>query len=395
MNNEEINNFLTKINIDKTPCPTGILKVNLKILESNINILKKHADGRAKLLFPVKGNGYGSGMIAVSKFAEKFKLCDYLGVAHFNEAYQLREAGIKMPVLILGLSYLEREDIKYIIKNNIEQSVSDKELLFLIDEVTFELKKIARIHVNIDTGMGRLGVLAEEALSLFEEIKKCKNIKLVGVMTHFPVSDSPDEEHIAYTKQQIDKFSELKNKIIEEFGEDILFHTANSGATLEHPKIFDMIRPGIATYGYPEQFGSGLKLGLEPIMEVSSKITLIKDYPKGHYIGYGRTYVTKEKEKIGVVPIGYADGLFRSFSNKLTPILNGKKTISVGRISMDQFCVKVDDKTKVGDKVLIIGKEDDVSNNAHDMARIAGTITYEIICSLGKANRLKHVYVYE
>ncbi|MFC1612925.1 alanine racemase [Patescibacteria group bacterium] len=436
-----INNY-NKLEKKRCPYPTGILKVHLRQLEKNINKIKKFADKKAgkklKFLLPVKGNGYGSGMIPISKFVGQKKLCDYLGVEHLQEAYELKKEGIKMPILILGQSFYTSEHIAYIVKNNIEQTVSDLKLLNELNTEAKKQNKIVKIHLNIDTGMGRLGILACDTSKFINNIKDCKNVRLAGVMTHFPVSDVPNSADTEYTKQQIADFNELKHAICGHamacpYLNNILFHASNSGGTLEYEAgLFDMIRPGIATYGYPELYGNGLSLGLKPIMEITTQIALIKTYKKGASIGYGRTYTTKNGESIAIVPIGYADGLNRKLGNRMsknstkaifviphlmrnpvssanfkisgsrvkrgmtifkqtaTIIINGKNRQIAGRISMDQFSVIVDKKSKIGDKVVIIGK----GNTARDIADQIGSIPYEVLCSFGNAKRLRHEWVY-
>lgn len=384
---------------EKTRCqyPTGILKVNLKALESNIKTLRlfaeKNAGKKLKFLLPIKGNGYGCGMLPIAEFAEKNKLCDYLGVAHFEEAFELREADIKMPILILAESFLEPHQIEYIVKNDIEKVISSVELLRVLEAKAKKQKKIAKIHLKIDTGMGRLGIFPEDVSAFINEIKNYRHVKLVGVMTHFSVADSKAKGDIAYTKNQITKFANLKKRISDLMpNQKIIFHTANSGSVLSYPSsLFDMIRPGIAAYG---AYSGHSPIDLAPVMQLQTKITLIKKYPKGSSIGYGRTYASKSDEYIATVPIGYADGLSRALSNKLTPIVNGKKAQSVGRISMDQFSLKVEKETKEGGNVTIIGKDGEYSNSAQDIAKQVNAISYEILCALGNAKRLRHEYFY-
>lgn len=384
----------------RCPYPTGVCKVNLRALESNIKKLRSFANKRAgkklKFLLPVKGNGYGSGLLPIAKFVEERKLCDFFGVAHLEEARKLKKAKIKTPILILGQSLCDPAHIKYIVQNNIEQAISDEEVLNALEVESKKQKKVSKIHLMVDTGMGRCGVLANNTPTLLEKVKKSKNIQLAGIMTHFSVADSPNPEHIKYTKKQIDIFTKLKNKIAVEIPKNsIIFHAANSGGTLEHIKsLFDMIRPGIATYGYPEPYGNGLSLGLEPIMQVTSKVALIKKYKKNYSIGYGRTYKTSKEEFIAIVSVGYADGLSRLVSNKFKPIINRKKVRGVGRISMDQFSVLVDKKVKINDEVIIIGKSGNKFSTARDIALAADTISYEVLCNLGNAKRMKHKYYY-
>lgn len=399
-NMRNINKIIEKYNIEeikRCPFPTGILLINLNTLKSNILEIKKYANkvsrgNNVKFLFPIKANAYGHGMIPVAKFIENQKICDYFGVAYLQEAMELRQNGIKTPILILGQSFCEHKHLETIVQNEIEQEISDEQLLYALNTEARKLNKIAKIHLSIDTGMGREGVLFDNISSFLDKIQTCKNIQLVGVMTHFPMADANDKFSRKYTDKQIRLFAKIKNMIADKFSNDIIFHTANSGGTIEHSaSIFDMIRPGIASYGYPTH---NLGINLKPVMELKTKISLIKKYPGGHCIGYGCTYkVKKENEYIGIVPIGYGDGLNRLLSNRLSVIINRKKERSVGRISMDQFAVSVNKNTKVGDEVIIIGNYGKLFLSANVIASQIDSIAYEVLCNLGNSKRLRHEYV--
>jgi len=395
-----INQLITKLNTKESqscPCPTGILKVNLRQLERNILELTRFANKKkkekVKFLLPVKANAYGHGIIPVANFVEAKKLCDYFGVANFQEAYELRKNKITTPILILGQPSCEIKYFKFIIKNNIEQTISDENILFTLNQEAKNLDKKANIHLSIDTGMGREGVLLKDFPNILEKILNYSHINLVGVMTHFAVADEKKSTAKIFTNQQINIFKDIKNIInLNLSGKNIIFHTANSAGINFDSNLFDMIRPGIASYGYPED---NSKLKLKPILELKSKICLIKKYPKNYSLGYGQTYKTKkENEIIGIVPIGYGDGLNRLLSNKLTPIINNIKRKSVGRISMDQFSVIIDNKIKVNDEVIILGEQNKISNTAIDLARQSDSISYEILCNLGNSKRLRHEYEY-
>jgi len=331
-------------------------------------------------------------MIPVARFAEQVQLVDYLGVAHLLEAYELREAGIQLPILIMGQLSLDTDGLEYCIQHDIELCVSSIELISKLDIIAQAMGKPAIVHVDIDTGMGRTGFLYDD-INSFTRLKDFQNkIQYKGMMTHFSVADSPKEEDIQFTQNQVERFEKCKSEILQLLNQScILTHVSNSGGVAFHPGMsFNMIRPGIASYGYSEK---AHEIGIVPIMEVHSEITLIKSFPPHSSIGYGRTYITAQKERFGIVPIGYGDGLLGSLSNKLTPIINGKKTELVGRISMDQSMIRVDDTIQVGDKVIILGTSGTVSNTAEDIAFQANTIPYEIVCALGNSKRLIHAYV--
>ena len=312
MKSDDILQFIRCLNEEeKRDCqfPAGTLRVNLKTLENNLLRLREHA-GKARLLLPIKANAYGHGMLAIARFTESRNLCEYFGVACLQEALRLRQAGIISPILILGQSPIDSATTQAIVANNIEQAISEPRLLQTLDDEAEKQNKTACIHLAIDTGMGRGGVLPEHLDELLAQIKKCEHIKLAGVMTHFSVADETDEASLGYTRKQIDIFKKAKSKITEVFpGQKILYHAANSGGTISQADgIFDMIRPGIAAYGYPEP---DTGLGLYPVMELTAKIALIKKFPVGHDIGYGRTYATDDEQDLAIIPIGYGDGLFR------------------------------------------------------------------------------------
>jgi alanine racemase len=393
-----LQNFFTEISeAEKARCrfPTGIIEIDLRKLATNISALKnftrKKTEAEKEFIFPVKANAYGAGILPVSKFVSAEKLCEKLGVACVDEARILRENGIEIPILILAPNFPTAESLKFVAREKVEIAVSDENLLKNLNDAAAAEKKVARIHLAIDTGMGRGGVVFSEVSKLLTEIKKCRNVKLVGAMTHFPVADEIDKNSREFTRRQIEIFTDLKKEILREFpAEKIIFHAANSGAVLQHfPELFDAVRPGIATYGYPEPVIPDLKL--QPILKIKTRITLIKKLPADFSIGYGRTYFTKKSERIGIVPIGYGDGLSRAASGKFSVISRGKKFPSVGRISMDQFAVRVDLNSKVGDEVFLL---DEKLNTAREITDAAETISYEVLCNLGNSRRMRREYIF-
>ena len=410
--------FLEKINEEeemKKPFSRGFYEVNFKHLAENIQKIRTHAEKisgkKMKYLLPVKGNGYGTGMLSTAHFIQKKNLCEYLGVAHMQEAFELRESGITLPILVLGQTFSDEKFLNYIAEKNIEIALSDQKFLEKIEQFfqkkIGEQKKIS-VHLKLDLGMGRCGVLEKNSLLLFQKILDSKYIELKGVMMHFPVADEQEKKHIESTESQIQKFLEIQKKMkkiflrIEDSSpesfEDILFHCANSGATLEHPnavKGFDMIRPGIASYGYPEEGIVQKFLDLQPVVQVYSYFSLFKNFPENSSIGYGKTYFTQKKsEKIGILPVGYADGLSRMLSNKYSVFSEfGEKFLCVGRVSMDQSAYKIPENSGISDndiqKIFILGKY----QTAKELAKIQGTISYEVLIHFGSSDRLRKVWV--
>lgn len=245
----------------------------------------------------------------------------------------------------------------------------------------------------IDTGMGREGILWKTLKDKdLQEIKDYKNIDLIGVCTHFAVSDENNKKGIDYTNYQIENFLKVKKQVEKIFGQKkIIFHSANSGAILLNKKVnFNMVRSGILTYGYEKNLSKEIK----PFLEIKSKIILIKKISKGAFIGYGKTYQSEKEEFVGIVPIGYGDGLLRSGSNKIKFIVNNKYAEILGRISMDQVSIRVDEKTKIGDEVIILCKQKNKQASTENLAKLTGTIPYEILTNFSDKKRIVSVYKY-
>jgi len=368
-----------------------MLHVYLGRLKKNIETIRKQAiktsgNKDLKYLLPVKANAYGHGMIPVAKFVQKEKLCEYLGVAHLTEAHSLRSHGITLPILIHGQILADEESLKYVVENDIEIEISEHSLLQNLQTIASGQNKTANVHLSVDTGMGRTGAVPKDIPKLLYLIVTSKNIHLAGVMTHFSVADEAGEDDRAFTRKQIETFKKVKSEVQKLFHHDILFHASNSAGTKHYADaVFDMIRPGIASYGYGED--------VEPVMELVSAITLIKEYPAVHPIGYGRTYhSSKQNKRFGIIPIGYGDGLSRALSNKAEFIVNGTKRKLAGRISMDQCTIELGVNDRISDEVVIIGKRKETEINAYELAKLADTIPYEVLCSLGNAKRLRHEY---
>jgi alanine racemase len=383
----------------RCPFPTGMVQVFLQRLLLNMQVLADHVrtiknGSGVKYLLPVKSDAYGCGMLPVAHFVQYKDACDYLGVAHIGEARQLRENGITMSVLVMGQTRCRKQEVDYAITHDIEITLWDVATTTYVNERAQECEKKIRVHLAVDSGMGREGVLEKDLVDVVETLHSAQSVELVGVSTHFSASDSVMSDDIAFTRKQMRRFESVRKLVCEKFsGRHIIFHAANSGARIGFlDSIFDMIRPGIASYGYAE--GGEKKLHLQPVMDVVSEITAIKSFPVDHVVGYGRTYVTSNSgERIATVPLGYGDGISRSLSNLMTPLVRGEKVQSVGRISMDQFSVRVGEAVRVGDEVVVIGKGHDCKNDAQDIAALTGTIPYEVLCRIGNATRMRHVYL--
>jgi alanine racemase len=362
-------------------------EIDLKAVEHNFKQIKKVSGKKIKVMAVVKANAYGHGTVEVSKVLERLGV-DYLGVATTDEAMRLRDHGIKAPILILG-HVLPRE-VRSAIEHDIALTVSSEELLSAIRKAATGAKK-ARIHIKIDTGMGRLGIWHEEAINFIKNLVADRNIVLEGIYTHFSSVGRDD----FFTAYQFDSFEKILSKL-ESFDINIpLKHTANSIATVDMKRShLNLVRPGLVIYGmYPKATFQKI-INLRPAMALKTRIVFIKDAPPGRSISYGRTYVTQKHTRIATLPIGYADGYARSLSNKAEVLVRGQRAPVVGKVTMDQTMIDVGHikDVKVGDEVVLIGKQGKDEIRAEKLARLAGTIAYETVCSI--SNRVPRIYKY-
>ncbi|MBO5137307.1 MAG: alanine racemase [Spirochaetaceae bacterium] len=365
----------------------------------NIEQVKNNIPNNTKICLPVKADAYGHGAVSVAKTALECNV-SYLAVAAVAEGIQLRKAGIQSPILVLSLPHPSEFD--EIIDNNLTPSVFDTQIIDMLDSVAAEHKKILSVHLKIDTGMGRIGCLPSNSTFLAESIAAKKWLKLEGVFTHFSVADSLIPEDIEYTKKQIDLFVDSVQKI-KSIGIQIsLCHCANSAAIFAYPQAaFDMVRPGIVSYGYypgditKEYLDSiGKNITLKPVMELRSRLVSIRHFSDGEYISYGRKWQTKEDCDVGVLPLGYADGLLRRYGKNLRISINGNTYPLCGRICMDQ-CMTLLGKNHNIDRwteAIIFGPKDKGAfQDASDIANFSDTIPYEITCGIDK--RVPRIYL--
>ena len=348
----------------------GAIKYNYK---SILSLVGKDT----KIMAVVKANAYGHGIVEVSRVLKKLKV-SYLGVATLDEAMVLRSNGIKLPILILG-SVLP-EEAKTAVKNNITLTLCNIELLKELAKLSKKGFK-PKVHVKIDTGMGRIGVWHEEAIEFVKKVKDKRTIELEGIYTHFSVAGRDK----LFTQYQIDSFK----KVIFELSQNNIIiplkHAANSIACIDWKEShLNMIRPGIIIYGiYPKRNFPHL-IKLKPAFSLKTKIAFVKNTPPGRSISYGRTHITKVHTKIATIPIGYADGYGRILSNKAEVLVKGKRASVIGKVTMDQSMINIGniDNVKVGDEVVLIGRQINEEIRLEKLARLAGTIPYEIVTGI-------------
>jgi len=359
--------------------------INTSILKNNYKRVKELAPGSAVMAI-VKANAYGHGMIQVSKILSEAGV-DYLGVAFIDEAIELRKNKIKTPILVLVPE--NPENASTFIKYNIEAAISSLEFARALSLEAKKAKKTARIHIYVDTGMTRDGVYPNEALYFVKKCSEMSNIKLVGICTHFSSSGSDLE----FAKFQLEQFTRVL-KILK--GSKYKFkyvHAANSAAIANIPESgFNLVRPGLALYGYSPVKELVDIFNVKPILQLKSRIILIRGIQKGDSVGYGREFISKKDTKIGTISLGYGDGFFKTLTNKAQCIIKGKKYPIVGTVCMDECMVDVGyADVSVGDEVTLIGSQGKAEIWADELAEKLGTITYEITTALSA--RVPRVYV--
>jgi alanine racemase len=365
--------------------PTKV-EINLKKLSYNLNVVKNEVENR-KIMGIVKANAYGHGLVEISKHLETESI-DYLGVAFIEEALILREADIKTPILVLG--GLDNDQIDIFLENDITITGSSIEKLKAISARAKELNQVAKVHLKVDTGMGRIGVQWDRVKPFFEVAFQLPNIDIEGIFSHF-VSSSLD---IDLTEKQLKRFNNVLNTLDRYVDrEDILIHLSNSGgiANQIEDAYFDMVRSGLSLYGYSPI--PKLQKRLNPIMTFKTKVSYFKVLDKDSTVGYDGTYTTKEQTRIVTLPVGYADGYSRSLSNKGRVVIRDKKYTIAGRICMDQCMVDIGPNGKAynGDDVLLWGSDGKNFIDLWDVSDLANRSIYDMLC--GISQRVPRVYM--
>lgn len=364
-------------------------EIDLDAIAYNTRNIKKLI-GDKDLIAVVKANCYGHGVIDIiptllENGASRF------AVAMISEALEIRDNKITAPVMILGFTplYLGEE----LINNNIEQTVYDLDYAKELSKIALTLNKKAKIHIAIDTGMGRIGFLPnEKSIDNITEICSLEGIEVIGIFTHFSTSDEKDKE---YSHDQFTKMLSVMDTL-KKRGIDIpLKHVANSGAIIDLPDTYlDAVRAGIILYGYyPSDEIDKNNLALKPALTLKATITNVKTLEKDMYVSYGRTFKTSNETIVATIPVGYADGYLRKLAENGKVIIKGEFAPIIGRICMDQFMIDVTNipDVKIGDEVILLGEKNSLKYNADDMAKKLDTINYEVTCML--KSRLPRVYI--
>lgn len=364
-------------------------EIDLDALRNNVREVRRVSRGK-EIIATIKADGYGHGAIDIYKTLLEEGV-DRFAVAVITEAIELRKAGVEIPIIILG--FTPREFYDEVIDFNIEQTIYNYEDARILSSKAMEKNKLAKIHIAVDTGMGRIGFLpTREQAKEVHRITELEGVKIEGIFTHFATADEKDK---SYANLQIKRFNEF-NIYLEELGITIYFkHISNSAAIIDFPDLpYEGVRAGIMLYGYyPSNYVNKDNVNLIPVMSLKSKIVHIKKIQEGDYVSYGRLYRASRESLIGTLPIGYADGFSRLLTGKSKVIVNGKIAPIIGRICMDQCMIDITDvpDVKVGDEVILIGKDNKGNKiTADDIAISVGTINYEVICDISK--RVPRIY---
>lgn len=359
-------------------------EIDLNAIRHNFTEIRRRIKPASKLCAVVKANAYGHGAIEVSKVAVECG-ADFLAVATVDEGLELRRAGFTLPILILGL--IPNAAAEVVVAADLTQAVADFELAKKISAAAVSLNKVAKIHLKVETGMGRIGVAPEEAPQLAVKISGLPNVELEGLFSHFADADSPDR---TFTNRQIKIFSDVAKKIRGAGVELKICHIAESAAALDIPEAhFDMVRSGIINYGLYPSADFQRTIELKPAMKLVAKIVYLKKISAGVSIGYGREFVAERDSLIATLPLGYADGYIRAYKNFHVDI-RGQLAPIAGRVCMDQTMVDVTDvdDAAVGDEVILFGSD---AVTIDDAARHLNTINYEITCLV--SSRVPRVFI--
>ena len=356
--------------------------INLDAIYDNIVNLSKRLKKGTKIIAVVKTDGYGHGAIPIAKTIDE--LVSAYGVATVDEAINLRRHDVTKPVIVIG--YTHESQLDRLVSYDIRPTVFTLEMGKAVSEAAVRENKVAKIHIKIDTGMGRIGFRpTEESADVIKRISELPNIQIEGMFTHFARADEYDKTS---TKQQYALFTEMINKLEERGIEIPVKHCSNSAAMMELPDFnLDAVRAGIAMYGlYPSEEVDKELVKLTPALGLRSHIAYIKEIHKGDTISYGGTFVAEKDMKVATIPLAYGDGYRRSLSNNGYVLIKGKRANILGRVCMDQFMVDVTDMdARKDDTVILLGKSGDEEISAEKLAEMAGlTFNYEIVCDIGK-----------
>lgn len=358
--------------------PLTWIGISQSAINYNLKQFRKLIGPKVLLMPVIKSNAYGHGFLEIAKICEQNKEVDRICVVSLEEALKLIDFGLKKPIFVLSFYELDKNLLKKAIKNKVIFALYDLKQAQILNDIARQINKSVKVHLEIDTGASRTGVLPQQALNFIKQLKKYSYLELEGIWSHFASS----EDNPKYTYYQLNKFKNLINDLEYHHIHIPLKHFACTASTiLYRESILNGIRLGIGLYGLHDNKGIEQKIKLKPALSWYTTILQIKELPSRTKIGYGCTYTTKKKTKLAIIPVGYWDGYDRGFSNKAWVIINNKKCPIRGRICMNLSMVDATkvSKVKIGDKAILIGKSRTQQITANDLAQWANTINYEIV----------------
>ena len=358
--------------------PTWV-EVDLEAVAYNARQIKEIVGPQVEVLAVLKADAYGHGALTVARTALNNGV-SFCGVASVNEGVKLRDGGVDAPILVLGYTpaWLAREALLH----DVTLTLYDADLARAFSRAATDLRRTARVHIKVDTGMSRLGLLCEQVVPFVEGIRDLPGLDLEGIFSHFSVAD---DEDLAYTRWQLDRFREVLDRLSETGITFRYIHCANSAAILRLPESrFNMVRLGLAMYGLQPSPYVSLPPGFRPTLAWKTTIAQVKLLPAGRYVSYGNTYRTEKEETIAVIPVGYADGFRRAPTRWRAVLVRGQRAPIVGRVCMDQTMIDVSHipNVRVGDEVVLIGRQGEDGITAEEVADWLGTINYEVVSEI-------------
>ncbi len=364
--------------MDVPPHPTQAL-ISIPALHHNLQVVRTLIGPGRKIMAVVKSEGYGHGMSIVARAAVEAG-CEYLAVARVPEGVALRKAGLDTPTLVFEA--VPPEHIEPAIQARLDLSASSIEAAGAISRIAQSTGLRARVHVKVDTGMGRLGVPADQAAPLIARMAALAGVELTGVYSHFATADDPDP---AFARTQIDRFCRVLEELRGLHVEIPLRHMAGSAGIIGYPEShLDMVRPGIMMYGYTPRRNMPLAHPLRPALSLVTRVSFVKEVPAGTPVSYGRRYHTDRRTRIATLPVGYGDGYSRLLTNRGEVLVRGRRYRVAGTVCMDHCMIDAgpDGDIRVGDAAVLIGTDGAETVSAWDLADAMGTIPYEVTCLL-------------
>ncbi len=372
-------------------CSRGYIQVDLDAIAYNVHSIKSKLAPSTKIMGVIKTDGYGHGSVPIAHMLEQMDFIWGFATATVEEAYELRQAGIRKPLLVLGYTFpycYER-----LAEEEIRPAVFRRDSLEQLQAAAARTGKKIKLHIKVDTGMNRIGITPdEEGLKFIDALQGCKELEVEGIFTHFARADETDKSN---AEKQLERFKSFIAMSEERLGYSIPFkHCSNSASILEMRQAdMDLVRAGIVIYGlYPSDEVSRSAAELKPALSLYSRIVYIKTIYRGDSVSYGGTFTAERQMRVATVPVGYGDGYPRSLSGKGYVLICGKPAPILGRICMDQFMVDVSDipEAEEGGRVVLLGTDGGTGISAEELGELSGRFNYELVCDFGK--RLPRIY---